>query len=330
MKVKYLAIAVVLIVVVVAAAALLMGTTAAPAREIKVALSLDAGATIPGFSHTSYLALQAVETQFGVETAYSEYVAFADAQRDLETFAANGYDLVWGSGGQYADAAVAAAAKYPDTYFMTTGTTTAATNLRPYNPPWEQITYLAGVLAGRMTQSDQIGIINGGEFPVIVMLTNSAIEGIKSVNPDAEVTVSYVGTFTDPVKGRDFATTMMQSGVDVFISWAGFSSTGIFEAVRGSSDVYVIAEHQDYYEMGTDVSIASYMLNFTPFAVETVQDIINGNFTGVLKTPGIAEGVLDFIDISESKVPQDVRDEVAAVRQSIIDGSFTAPAIWPT
>ena len=329
MKGRYLGvIAVVIIGVIVAAAFVVLIPSTTPAKKIKVAMSLDGGANLPGWSQTGFLAIQEVEEIFGAEIAYSEFIGFADALRDLETFAGQGFDLVWGHGGQYADV-VEITDKYPNTYFMTTGTIEFNSQVRAYGPKWQEMTYLAGILAGSITKSNKVGIVLGGEFPVLKMIANGTIEGVKEVNPDAEVTSAFVGSFIEPVKGKDFATSMIQSGVDVLVSWAGFTSTGMFEAARANPGVHIITEHQDYFELGTDVSIATYRMNFTPNLVETAQMVVDGTFQGGYFTPGIKEGVLDFTDISTEVVPQSVRDEIAQVRQDIIDGNIVAPEIWP-
>ncbi len=268
-----------------------------------------------------------VEEKFGAEISYSEFIPFADAERDLKQFAAAGFDLVWGHGGQYDDAAARAAEEFPDTYFMTTGCRTSAPNLRAYDPKWHEMTYLGGLLAGLMTKTGKIGVVNGGEFPVIKMLTNGFILGVEAANPQAEVIVSYVGSFIEPVKGKDFATSQINAGSDIIASWAGFSSTGIFEAAREREGIYVVSEHQDYFEMGKDVSIATYVFNFIPLLEETVQSILENNFQGGTFTPGIKEGVLD-LRINTELVPSDIAETVMKARQDIIDGVLVVPEIW--
>ena len=56
-----------------------------------------------------------------------------------------------------------------------------------------------------MTKSNKIGFVGGMEVPLIRKFQVGFEEGVRYVNPNAEVFVGYVGDFNDPGRGKEMA-----------------------------------------------------------------------------------------------------------------------------
>lgn len=291
----------------------------------RIGLSIVGERDDPGWCNQAYQALLYVQEELSDEVdiriSVSEVTAYPDMEKVLSDYAADGYDLVWGHGGEYDAVAPVVADEYPDVHFMTTGCRTTGPNLVAYDLNWGEMSYLAGILAGQVTESNELGVILGAEYPPIIWIRNAFADGAMEVNENVNVTTMLTGTFIDPAAGKDDASALIDGGVDVITSWADLTGLGVIEAVEGSEGVYYIAETQDHYEINPDIAIGNMMVDFREVLMTTVLSILNDEFEGELHTWGIAEGVLDF-EVNEDLVSQEVAEVVSDWREDIVTGEF--------
>jgi len=298
-------------------------TSAPPAEELKVAMAFSGLIGDPGFPRLAYVALTYIQDTYDAEIAYHERTAYPDMERVLSDYAAEGYTLVWGHGGEYDEAAAVTADKYPNTYFMSTACITSRTNLRAYDIAWGDATYMAGVVAGLKTESNKIGVVIGAEFPPIIYLVKSMMLGAKSVNPDVEFFVSNVESWIDAPKGKEFALAQIESGADVIFTWADLSAEGVIDACA-EEGVYYIAETQDHLDRTpAAISLGNIEIDFTPCIEDAVTRILNDTFVGETVTMGISEGVIDYQP--SSNVSQDVQSQIDTIRSQIVGGTINVP-----
>ena len=97
--------------------------------------------------------------------------------------------------------------------------------------PREEGAFLSGVLAGLMTESNQLGVV-GGVRSHRWCATWSASRRAKSVNPDVDVVVAYADTFGDPALGKELTLAQYNQGVDIAFPVAGATGIGSFEAAK--------------------------------------------------------------------------------------------------
>ena len=109
--------------------------------------------------------------------------------------------------------------------------------------------YLAGIVAGSITESGTIGAVGGTNVPAVVNYWRGYENGAKSVNPS--VTVLYQETdpdpakgFNDPSKGRTIADSFIGQGADVIFQIAGLTGQGSLEAAC-DADVHGIGVDVD-------------------------------------------------------------------------------------
>ena len=138
------------------------------------------------------------------------------------------YDLIFGHGYEYQEAAIAVAQDYPEIVFITSAGASGAIrdNVSPIVFRLEQATYLLGMIAGMMTQTDKIGIVGGQDLPSGRSTFIAFEGGVKSVNPDAVVQRAYVGDWENIGKARELALTQIQEGVDFIFHNANEAGLG--------------------------------------------------------------------------------------------------------
>ena len=113
-----------------------------------------------------------------------------------------------------------------------------------------QAGYLAGIVAGTITETNVIGTIGGIEsIPAVKLYIGGYHNGALSVNPDVEVLISYVSedittAFNDPTTGAALAEQMIGQDADVIFQVAGLSGQGALEAAC-DADIYGIGVDVD-------------------------------------------------------------------------------------
>ena len=96
-------------------------------------------------------------------------------------------------------------------------------------------TYIAGMVAGMLSESGVIGFIGGMDLPIINDFLIGYIEGAQYINPDIKVAVAYAGTFVDSAKGKELALAQInQQKVDVEFAAASTTGVGALEAAYES------------------------------------------------------------------------------------------------
>ena len=138
------------------------GSGGVDVSSLKVATLVPGSVTDGGFCQLGAEATQAVADQLGCEVVTIEASTADKMKTEAEALAEEGYDIIFGHGGQYAtpfaeisgdypDTWFITLGDYPDTWFITLGGTDVTANQFPLNITFEESTYVAGVVAGMMT-----------------------------------------------------------------------------------------------------------------------------------------------------------------------------------
>lgn len=202
--------------------------------------------------------------------------------------------------------------------------------------------YLAGVVAGLMTQEDTeytssdekvVGFLGGQEGAPPVQKFQAGYEaGVEAVCPDCEVIAQYVGStpdaFNDPARGREIALQQIDQGADIIFHGAGASGAGLFEAA-GDRNIFAIGVDSDQARLVPSAPILTSAIKRVDNAVfQTIEQAQNGEFPGGqvvefgLEEKGIALAPFGRFD---DQVPQQVKDRIDEARQGIINGEVEIP-----
>jgi basic membrane protein A len=255
----------------------------------------------------------------GVETAYSELVAEGpDAARVIRDYAEKGYSPIFATSFGYMDSVIEVAQEYPDTVFEHATGYKTADNVGIYDGRGYQGWYLAGIVAGSMTESNQLGYIAPYPIPEVVRNMNAFALGARSVNPEATVTPIWIFSWYDPPKERDAAQALYDAGIDVI---ARESDSVEPDKLAQEQGIYAIGYNAVSADVAPDALLTAPIWNWDVYYTEAVQAVIDGTWTPEPVWWGIAEGLLDLAPIADF-VPQEVKDLVEAEKARIVSGEF--------
>jgi basic membrane protein A len=252
------------------------------------------------------------------------------------------YDLISTIGFLQTDALSETAPNYPDQNFMIVDSVVEEDNVASYVFREHEGSYLVGQLAGLLTTSDfsagagstkpdtkSVGFVGGVEGTLIKKFEAGFIAGVKSIDSEIEVQSSYVGSFNEPSSGEETAIAMYESGSDVVYHASGNTGTGVFEAAQGEGRFAIGVDRDQSItkESYANVILASMVKRVDTAVYSAVESVVNENFESGITTLGLDEGGVAAVYGSDlgSEIPQDVKDEIAATRESIIAGDISVP-----
>ena len=275
------------------------------------------------FAHDN--ARKAIEKEFGdkVQTSFVENVPeSADAERVIRDMVGQGNKLILGTTFGYMEPMLKVAADSKDVKFEHATGYKQAENMRTYDSRTYEGAYMAGVIAGKMTKSNTLGVVASIPIPEVIRNINSFTLGAQSSNPKVKTKVVWVNEWFNPPKETEAATSLINGGADVL-----FQNTDSPAVLKTAQDKgkRAFGWDSDMTAYGPKAHLASAIINWSPYYIKATQEALEGKWTGgTAAWWGVKEGAIDIVSIAED-VPADTKSKVEEVKKGLKEGSF---AIW--
>ena len=304
-------------------------TVMASAKTFKIGMVTDVGGLgDQSFNDAAYRGLQMLEKELGVEITVVESAMMTDYVVNISALAEEGYDLVWAVGFLMQDALAEVAEIFPDTKFALIDAVIDYPNVASVTFKEQEGSFLVGVLAGMKTKTNKVGFVGGMDFPLIHKFEAGFIQGVKTVNSDAEVIIGYTGVFDDPNKGKELALTQFARGADIIYHASGACGIGVIKAAEEKgSNYYAIGVDSPQAHLGPE-SVLTSMLKRVDIAVFSVsKDLIRDQWTGGQIILGLKEDAVGYSKQAEKMFTKDELDIVNGYRMQIIAGEIEVAAV---
>ena len=266
--------------------------------NFSVAMVTDVGGVDDkSFNQSAWEGIQEFGKENGLEKGkagydYLQSASDADYATNLNSLVRNDFDLIYGIGFKLAEDIKEVAEQRPEAKFAIVDEVVEADNVASITFREEQGSFLVGVAAALSSESNKIGFIGGIDSELINKFEVGFIAGVKSVKPDAEVSVQYANAFDKADIGKEIANSMYKQGIDVIYHAAGGTGNGVFTAAtelkeaNNDANVWVIGVDRDQYEEGavpnTDLNVTlTSMIKRVDIAVKDLATkTMEGNFPG--------------------------------------------------
>ena len=291
---------------------------------LKIGFVYVAPLTDAGWVHQHDQGRKAVEAALNrpglppsVQTTYVENVPEGpDAERVIRDLALQGNKLIFTPSFGYMEPTMAVARDFPDVRFESvTGYKTAA-NVAVANARYYEGRYLAGIAAGRVTQSHLAGYVAGFPIPEVLQGINAFTLGMRSVDPQAQVKVIWLNTWFDPAAERDAALTLFNQDVDVIAFHTGSNAVMIAAQERGKM---AVAYHSDMRSVAPDAQIIAVTHEWGSYYIQRAKAVLDGSWKSGNVWGGVKEGMVRVGDFGP-RVPLAVQQEVLMREKDIAAG----------
>ncbi len=291
------------------------------ADTFKVAFVTPSTINDSAWSQSMYDALVTIQNEMGKDNfqfVYSENMfVISDAAAAIRDYASQGYNLVIAHGSQYGGSLVDIAPDFPNTAFAWGSTANTfsdqgITNIFSYQPYSEQGGYVNGVLAAKLSETGMMGVIGPIETGDAKRYTEGFEAGVMATNPDAKVSVTWTGSYSDVSLSAETARTMIKAGADVL--------TGTSQMVIGAIGV---AKKEGAIWFGYDVDqaplapqivVSSVIVDWTVALRPMIAAIQSGTMGGKVYDLTLANGGLKIAVNAEGLVGKTI--------QGIINGDI--------
>ena len=302
-------------------------TASAPAaKPFRVGLLTPGSVNDGGWNAIAYEGLQSIKQQFGAEVSHQETKTPAEIEEGFRAYGAREFDLAFGHGFEYQDAAKKIGARYPNTIFVTTSGNTVAANVAPMVFELEEATYLLGVIAARESKTGKAGLVGGMNLPSIASTFAAFKAGAKSVNPNFEVREIYTGNFDDVGAAKIATLSLINAGCDFVLHQANEAGRGFFEACQ-ERKVRCFGSNKNQNDLAPDVVVASAVLD-VPRAFVTMATLVREKtFKPQVQAFGMAEGIvtLAWNDRLKPSLKPETVAEVARLEEQLKTGALKIP-----
>ncbi len=239
----------------IALAAMFAATSAL--ADIKPAVVFDMGGKFDkSFNEGIYNGLEKFRSETGI--AYGEFEVTNESQREqaLRNFARRGYDPVIAVGFAQAAALETVAKEFPDIRFSIIDMVVDLPNVQSLIFKEHEGSFLVGVLAALKSKTGKVGFVGGMDIGLIRRFGCGYEQGVKFINPNAEVYSNMTGTtpaaWNDPVKGGELARSQFDRGADIVYAAAGGTGLGVLQAAADLDKLSIgVDSNQNYLHPGS-------------------------------------------------------------------------------
>ena len=292
--------------------------------EIKVGLIMDGSLGDESINDQAYEGLKQVEERFGVETKYVECTDPSMCSDYLEGLVEQGFNVIGCDAFNQEEALRAFAPSHPDVGFLILDTEVSdIDNVASFMYATHECSYLAGVAAAMKSESKVIGFIGGMQVPTIEKFQVGFEEGVRSVAPEAQVLVKYIGNdnsaWNDPATAKTLTLDCISNGADVCYHAAGASGLGMIEACADNG-LWAIGVNIDQEHLAPENVLTSALTKGDRAIYLYVESIVNGSpMTGLNILNCANEGV----GVVESRfMTEDIMAAVNEAAQGIASGKI--------
>ena len=250
-------------------AALAAASTAA-AQGFQPAVIFDMGGKFDkSFNEAAYNGAERFKRETGID--YLEFEVTQEAQREqaMQRMARRGANVIVVLGFQNGTPLKKVAAENPNSKFTIIDAVVELPNVQSVIFKEHEGSFLVGMAAALASKTGKVGFVGGMDIPLIRNFAFGYEQGIKHVNPKAELLVNMTGTtpaaWNDPAKGAELAISQFDRGADVVYAAAGGTGIGVLQAAKDKGKLSIgVDSNQNHLHPG---SVLTSMLKRVDVAV---------------------------------------------------------------
>lgn len=294
---------------------------AAPAKKLKVVSIFQTPIEEP-WDGAIHQALLRAQKELGIEYEWTEKVSGADFERVVREYAEKGYDLIMGDAFGQEQAARRVAKAYPKIKFLFgSGLGPAPPNFGVFDDWIHEPAYLSGVIAGKLTKTNVLGVVGGHPVPEVNRLINAFRAGARSANPNVKVKIAFIGSWFDPPKTKEAALAQIDAGADLLYA----ERYGVIDAAKDRGKL-AFGNLLDQQSLAPDTVITGPVWDMWPLVKFAVESVRRGTFVAMdyAEWTMMQKGGAKLAPFRgfEKKLPKEVVEMVRAKEKEIKDGLF--------
>ena len=297
------------------------------------------------YTAQAWQGIQEAQNLFPIEASYKESASEADFAKNLNEYVSENTDLIIAVGKEMADAVADVAKAQPDANFAIVDAEFNAPNVRGITFDVVSPSYLAGYLAGGMSQTHVVctygeanteyfsdymtGFVNGADYYRRQNGVDLKILGWDVYTKEGV----FLSSEASEDEGYQVAKDFFAENCDVIFAVARDAAKGSARAAQEQGKMFIGAT-VDWYEAFPEygnVTLTSVMEKTDKAVFDTILSSVAGSFEGGDNYLGtMANGGVDLAPYHQfdEKVPQGMKEEINQVRDNILNGHLRPAEPW--
>lgn len=222
--------------------------------KVKVGFIMSGAEKESGWNGRHYMGIKAACEAYDVELLVKDNVKefTGECEQAIRELEKEGAGMIVLSSYGYSEEASDLVKEYPNVTFYASSSEYHSSNMTSYFARMYQARYLAGIIAGMKTTSNEIGYVAAMSNNEVNRGINAFALGVKRVNKDAKVVVTWTGAWDDEQAEKEAARKLVEEkqvdvltyhqNQDYVIRMAeelGVASIGFHERFEGYSQLYL-------------------------------------------------------------------------------------------
>jgi basic membrane lipoprotein Med (substrate-binding protein (PBP1-ABC) superfamily) len=235
--------------------------------------------------------------------------AYRDAVRQLGQ---SGVELIFCLGDGWAQVVYTESVAFPDSHFVVIGAEASGGSSAGVTFVGEEATYLGGVLAAALHDSQVAGILSGGGGPWLDRLESGYVAGFRSSGRKTEV---------ERFEGRSGVGGLVEAGARVALYAAESADPEVLAAARAAGLDLIVVDPEPLKQHAEGV-VAAVSINLAEAMVRVAQDADREDFRGRTFAFDLGSGIVD-LQVAPSLLASEnaaVIDALAQARAEITAG----------
>lgn len=294
-----------------------------------------------GFNATSWKGVQDAVAKHGIGSKLLESNAETDYVPNLNSFVAEGCNIIVSVGFLMGEATANAAKENPDSKFAIVDFAYDPTipNVMGLIYNTDEAAFLAGYLAAGVSKTGIVGTFGGINIPPVTIFMDGFVAGVNHHNKTKGTNVAVLGwdavskeglftnNFSSLDDGRAFAQNLYDEGADIVMPVAGPVGLGsaALASELGTDSLKIIGVDVDQYVLDTknqSVYLTTVEKGMDATVLGAIESAKNGSFAGGVYVGTLANNgvrIAPYHDLSSS-VSNELNNEIKKLKSSIING----------
>ena len=302
------------------------GSGGSGGKVFKIGLVTDIGGLDDkSFNHLAFVGIQRAKSQLGVDFKVLESHQESEYVPNLQTLAAQHYDLVIAVGFLMDGAIKKVAKAFPDVNFaiIDDAPDPALPNVQGLLFKEQESGYLAGYLAALTSKTGTVSTVGGQKIPPVDHYIAGFQAGAKAADPKVTTLNAYSQSFTNQAACKELALNQISQKSDVVFQVAGGCGLGALSAAK-EKGVWGVGVDADQSYLG-DFILTSAVKKVDVAVFDTIKQIQAGTFKGGTTDFFTAQNNGAGIGKISPNVPASIVAKLKPIETKIASGQITPP-----
>lgn len=272
-----------------------------------------------GQSH--YEGMEKCANKLGLEVIYKESVPETEECMEvIEELVSQGCEIIICNSFGFGQWELEAANNHPELHFYHASGVMENHNMATYFGRIYQMRYLSGIVAGLQTETNQIGYVASFNIPEVVRGIDAFTLGVREVNKDATVYVTFSQSWIDEEINREYTEKLLDKYKDIDVLTMHNDAISPLE-VAEARGIWAIGYDRDNSDMFPNTYLTAPIWQWENFYEPHISELLKGNFLGKHYWEGLDTGIVALAPFTKN-VKQGIEAEVEVRRKKMIDGTF--------